>query len=73
MSLCPRYYAVIAALALTVFLPQARTPALAQMPGGMREMMRRMVDDVVPPGINLKLSPDNQSRGARLLEQCCSQ
>jgi len=69
-----RLYFAIAALAAVVFLSLlSRTPAFAQMPGGMREMMQRMMGDVLPPGIDPKLLPDPGSRGARLLEQYCTQ
>ncbi|MHB8535508.1 MAG: c-type cytochrome [Sulfuricaulis sp.] len=57
-------------IALTL-LPVA--PALAQMMGGMREMMQRMMGDVLPPGIDPKLLPDPGARGAHLLERYCSQ
>ncbi len=40
---------------------------------GMRAMMQRMMGDVLPPGIDPKLLPDPDSRGARLLERYCTQ
>jgi hypothetical protein len=48
-------------------------PALAQMSGGMREMMQRMMGDVLPPGVDPNLLPEPESRGARLLERYCTQ
>ena len=39
----------------------------------MREMMQRMMGDVLPPGIDPKILPDPESRGARLLERYCTQ
>jgi len=45
----------------------------AQMDGGMREMMQRMMGDRLPPGIDPKLLPDPTSRGAQLLQQYCAQ
>lgn len=47
--------------------------AEAQMDGGMREMMQRMMPDRLPPGIDPKLLPDPQSAGARALERYCNQ
>jgi len=69
MILLRRLLAVlISSLAIGV-LPVAQ----AQMDGGMREMMQRMMGDRLPPGIDPKLLPDPQSRGARLLQQYCAQ
>lgn len=47
--------------------------AEAQMDGGMRAMMQRMMADRLPPGIDPKLLPDPQSAGAGALERYCSQ
>jgi cytochrome c5 len=64
-------FAVLTIAAVVSLL--ARAPAFAQMPGGMREMMQRMMGDVLPPGIDPKLLPDPGARGARLLERYCTQ
>lgn len=40
---------------------------------GMKEMMKRMMGDILPPGIDPKLLPDPGSRGSRLLQQYCTQ
>jgi cytochrome c5 len=65
------YQALLAiAVAMSLF-PGA--PALAQMSGGMREMMQRMMGDVLPPGVDPNLLPEPESRGARLLERYCTQ
>ena len=40
---------------------------------GMRGMMQRMMGDVLPPGIDPKLLPEPQSKGARLLTRYCAQ
>lgn len=65
-------FQTLLAIAVAIsLLPGA--PALAQMSGGMREMMQRMMGDVLPPGIDPKILPDPESRGARLLERYCAQ
>lgn len=40
---------------------------------GMREMMQRMMGDVLPPGIDPALLPEPRSKGARLLGRYCVQ
>ncbi len=40
---------------------------------GMKEMMRGMMGDLLPPGINPEKLPDPQSIGAQLLAQYCTQ
>jgi cytochrome c5 len=40
---------------------------------GMREMMQRMMGDVLPPDVDPKLLPEPESRGARLLGRYCTQ
>lgn len=40
---------------------------------GMREMMQRMMGDVLPPGIDPALLPEPRSKGARLLGRYCAQ
>ena len=40
---------------------------------GMKAMMKGMMGDILPPGIDPKLLPDPGSPGARLLEQYCTQ
>ncbi len=40
---------------------------------GMKEMMESMMSDALPPGIDPKLLPDSGSRGAKLLDQYCTQ
>lgn len=54
------------------------TTATGQMMGGndmkgMREMMQRMMGDVLPPGIDPALLPAPASKGARLLDRYCAQ
>ena len=73
-------FTIFAALAgVAAFLALFMTgPAHGQMMNGggmngMREMMQRMMGDVLPPGIDPKLLPDPGSRGARLLERYCTQ
>jgi len=60
-----------------VFVPilavVASSATHAQMDGGMREMMQRMMGDRLPPGIDPGLLPDSKSRGAQLLQQYCAQ
>lgn len=74
MGLGSRFCVVCAALTIVVGVSVlTRAPAVAQMSGDMREMMQRMMGDILPPGIDPKLLPDNQSRGAHLLEQYCTQ
>lgn len=41
--------------------------------GGMKEMMKRMIGDRLPPGIDAADLPDPQSRGARLMVRYCAQ
>ena len=41
--------------------------------GGMKAMMKGMMGDILPPGIDPKLLPDPGSPGARLLKQYCTQ
>jgi len=41
--------------------------------GGMKEMMKRMMGDQLPPGIDAADLPDPQSRGARLMARYCVQ
>jgi len=41
--------------------------------GTMKEMMKRMMGDQLPPGINAADLPDPQSQGARLLTRYCTQ
>lgn len=40
---------------------------------GMKEMMKNMMGDQLPPGINPENLPDPQSTGAHLLAQYCTQ
>ena len=40
---------------------------------GMKEMMKGMMGDLLPPGINPEKLPDPQSTGAQLLVQYCTQ
>lgn len=40
---------------------------------GMREMMQRMMGDVLPPGMDPALLPEPKSEGARLLTGYCTQ
>jgi len=40
---------------------------------GMREMMQRMMGDVLPPGIDPALLPAPDSKGAKLLSRYCAQ
>lgn len=70
----PKFYAVLAVPAIAVavsLLPS--TLALAQMAGGMREMMQRMMGDVLPPGLDPRLLPEPRSEGAQLLVRYCTQ
>ncbi len=41
--------------------------------GGMKGMMKRMMGDQLPPGIDAADLPDPQSRGARLMARYCTQ
>jgi len=41
--------------------------------GGMKGMMKRMMGDQLPPGIDAADLPDSQSRGARLIARYCTQ
>jgi len=41
--------------------------------GGMKEMMMRMMEDQLPPGIDAADLPEQNSRGARLLARYCVQ
>ncbi len=41
--------------------------------GNMKEMMKRMMGDQLPPGIDATDLPDPQSQGARLLTRYCTQ
>jgi len=41
--------------------------------GTMKEMMKRMMGDQLPPGIDAADLPDPQSRGARLMARYCTQ
>ncbi len=41
--------------------------------GGMKEMMKRMMGDQLPPGIDAADLPDPKSSGARLLARYCIQ
>jgi len=57
-------HSVLSVWAIVMALPLLTgAPARAQMPGGMREMMQRMMGDVLPPGIDPKLLPEPDSRG----------
>jgi cytochrome c2 len=46
---------------------------IAQQMGSMREMMRGMKGDHLPPGIDPALLPDPNAKGARLLGRYCIQ
>jgi hypothetical protein len=41
--------------------------------GNMKEMMKRMMGDQLPPGIDAADIPDSQSQGALLLARYCTQ
>ncbi len=41
--------------------------------GNMKEMMKRMMGDQLPPSIDAADLPDPQSRGARLMVRYCTQ
>lgn len=54
-----------------------RSTAVAIMGGGhgsmMRDMMQRMMGDILPPGIDPALLPEPRSAGAQLLKEFCTQ
>jgi cytochrome c5 len=65
-------YQALLAIAVAISLSPG-APALAQMSGGMREMMQRIMGDVLPPGMDPALLPEPKSEGARLLTGYCNQ
>jgi len=46
---------------------------MGMMQGTMKEMMKRMMGDQLPPGIDAADLPDPQSRGALLMAHYCTQ
>lgn len=75
----PLFSATVLLVASLAAAVSAVTPApvTGQMMGddkqGMREMMQRMMGDVLPPGIDPALLPAPASRGAKLLGHYCFQ
>jgi cytochrome c5 len=70
-------FAALAGVAvfLVLFMPGTGHGQMMHSGGmnGMREMMQRMMGDVLPPGVDPALLPEPESEGARLLTGYCSQ
>ncbi len=65
---------LIASIAGVIYLVTPVTVMGQRMGGeGMREMMQRMMGDVLPPGIDPAQLPAPTSKGARLLGRYCMQ
>ncbi len=76
MKHCPFYLSIILATSIggvaSLVIPKTVN---GQMMGGgnMKEMMQRMMGDVLPPGIDPALLPAPKSKGAKLLSRYCTQ